>query len=297
MRTRTHEAISPPRCKRSKRAGSRPAAASAPPIHCRPPTMASGSSRPTKSCSRRPPAAGRTGWRRASWRPRAHATTFRSRRSRPTPARPSPHVPLRRAVASRAPVWPSRARASPRGRPALRPRRGTGRAAPPPASRLREEEEDERRAEQDRRRSRRCTPSRRRRGTTTSPPAMICVGVLRVLLGDAARRSANDFCSWLCDAVGDLRRRSATPAIAAADRRGVARGEQRAEDRLHDRAAEVALEVGGARRHAGARDRHRAGERVRGRACRRSPTPIADRARSRGRPSSRRCPPSRAAAS
>ena len=45
---------------------------------------------------------------------------------------------------------------------------------------------------------------------------------------------------------------------------GVAGGQQGAEDRLHDRAAEVALEVGGAGGHAGAGDRHRAGQRARG---------------------------------
>ena len=41
-------------------------------------------------------------------------------------------------------------------------------------------------------------------------------------------------------------------AIARGDGRRVAGGQERAEDRLHDGAAEVALQVGRARRHAGA---------------------------------------------
>ena len=91
--------------------------------------------------------------------------------------------------------------------------------------------------------------------------------VLRILLRDGLARSANDFVSSLCDAVGDLRavRRGRD---RRGDRRRVARGEQRAEDRLHDRAAEVALQVGGARGHAGPLHRHRAGQRVRGRRAR-----------------------------
>ena len=58
--------------------------------------------------------------------------------------------------------------------------------------------------------------------------------------------------SWAWTLLGDLSPLG-DAAMAARDGRRVAGREQRPEDRLHDRPAEVALEIGRARRHAGAR--------------------------------------------
>ena len=73
----------------------------------------------------------------------------------------------------------------------------------------------------------------------------------------------NDFVSCastlLLTSLGVRRRRD-----LLGERGRVPGGEQRAEDRLHDRPAEVALEVGGRRRHPRTPHGHRPGQRVRG---------------------------------
>ena len=127
---------------------------------------------------------------------------------------------------------------------------------------LREEEEDDRGAEQDRDDSGRVGPlialeeRRLRAGDDV-------VGVLRIPLRGIGR-GGERLGQLVLHAVVDL-----VPVRRRGDRcargRRVAGGEQRAEDRLHDRAAQIALEVGGPGRHPGAVDRHRAGERMRGR--------------------------------
>ena len=58
---------------------------------------------------------------------------------------------------------------------------------------------------------------------------------------------------------------SPVAVIAAVMARRIACGQQRTKDRLHEGAAQVALQVGRARRHAHARDRHRGRQRARGR--------------------------------
>ena len=146
------------------------------------------------------------------------------------------------------------------------------------------------------RRCRRGRPSRRPARNDVLAAAMICVRVLRVLRGGVGRARerllelaltvASVICAGVCGAA----------AICGRERRRVAGGQQRAEDRLHDRAAEVALEVGGARRHAGAADRHRAGQRVRRRRAGEADADPDERVAER-RPASRRCPRSTAAAS
>ena len=69
-----------------------------------------------------------------------------------------------------------------------------------------------------------------------------------------ASAPANDFVSW-ASTLSETFCASGEAAIAAVNGRRVAGRQQRAEDRLHDRAAEVALEIGGARRHPRALDR------------------------------------------
>src|SRR4051794_22345547 len=96
-------------------------------------------------------------------------------------------------------------------------------------------------------------------------------GVLGVLLRDGFR-AGERLGQLTLDTVVDLRvvRRGGDRGAGCG---GVAGGEQGAEDGLHDRAAEVALEIGGARRHPGAPHRDRPGQRVR---CGRAGEPDAD---------------------
>ena len=74
---------------------------------------------------------------------------------------------------------------------------------------------------------------------------------------------AND--SWSCDwTLAVIWSLLGSAAMLGGDRGRVAGGQERAEDRLHQGAAQIALEIRGARRHAGSPDRDRARERVGG---------------------------------
>src|SRR4029077_8827279 len=127
---------------------------------------------------------------------------------------------------------------------------------------LREEEEDERGAEQDGDDAggvRHLVPLQER-GLGGGDDLMAVLGVLRGGVGGAGEGLSQLSFDVLADLARFGRR---------GDRRagsgGVAGRQQGAEDRLHDRPAARALEGGGSRGHAGALDRHRAGQGVGGR--------------------------------